>query len=126
MAIYDRDWYRNEDKAFSYTENNKKISPEAAEKLRKLFEGIDKSEKQFPDMPNEPPKVDPKYKHDFIGKQTEKDEDVERKVDEFINNIGNKQQSKRKHKRPLKFMALQTKWWKEKGLIYPSERGLRF
>ena len=51
MGIYDRDWYKN-----SYGKNNEKISKEEAERLKRM---IDRS-------PNEPPKVDPKYKYEYV------------------------------------------------------------
>jgi hypothetical protein len=57
MDIYDRDWYRGEQKS-SYEGNNRKISREEAERLRRMMEGT---------SPNEPPKVDPKYRFEFAG-----------------------------------------------------------
>ena len=59
MSIYDRDWYRGEQKS-SHTDN-RKISREDAERLRRMMEGA---------PPNEPPKVDPKYRFEFAGSPT--------------------------------------------------------
>ena len=57
MGIYDRDWYRNNGQN---VRNNEKISKEEAEKLRRMFEG------------NAPPKVDPKYKFEFVDTSPQK------------------------------------------------------
>jgi len=56
MGILDRDWYQGEQKS-SYTEDNRRISREEAEKLRRMMEG----------NANEPPKVEPKYQFEFAG-----------------------------------------------------------
>jgi hypothetical protein len=60
MGIYDRDWYRGEQKS----PNNGKISRQDAEKLRRMMEGS---------SPNEPPKVDPKYRFEFADNPTRND-----------------------------------------------------
>ena len=58
MGIYDRDWYRGEQKS---PHDNRKISREDAERLRRMMEG---------GSPNEPPKVDPKYRFEFADRAT--------------------------------------------------------
>jgi uncharacterized protein YraI len=60
MSIYDRDWYRGEQKS-PYTEDNRKVSGEGAEKIRRMMEGA---------SPNEPPKVDSKYRFEFVDSPT--------------------------------------------------------
>ena len=61
MGIYDRDWYKDEQKA---PHDNRKISREDAEKLKKMMAGGALS--------NEPPKVDPKYRFEFADSSTKK------------------------------------------------------
>jgi len=56
MGIYDRDWYRGEQKSPSGGDN-RKISHEDAERLKRMMGGNS----------NEPPKVDPKYRFEFAG-----------------------------------------------------------
>jgi len=58
MGIYDRDWFRGEQKS---PNDNRKVSREDAERLRRMVEGA---------SPNEPPKVDPKYRFEFAGSPT--------------------------------------------------------
>ena len=58
MGIYDRDWFRGEQKS---PNDNKKVSREDAERLRRMVEGA---------SPNEPPKVEPKYRFEFAGSLT--------------------------------------------------------
>ena len=58
MSIYDRDWYRGEQKS---PYDNRRVSREGAEKIRRMMEGT---------SPNEPPKVDPKYRFEFAGSPT--------------------------------------------------------
>ena len=60
MGIYDRGWYRDEQKS-PYEGDNRKVSREDAERLRRMVEGA---------SPNEPPKVDPKYRFEFAGSPT--------------------------------------------------------
>jgi hypothetical protein len=67
MGIYDRDWYRNEEKNFPHNaDSNKKISKEDAEKLKRMVEGNTASNQSKRSFANEPPKVDLKYKREFI------------------------------------------------------------
>ena len=58
MSIYDRDWYRGEQKS---PYDNRRVSREGAEKIRRMMEGT---------SPNEPPKMDPKYRFEFVGSPT--------------------------------------------------------
>jgi predicted transglutaminase-like cysteine proteinase len=103
MAMYDRDWYREggglgEQKS-SYGDNQK-ISREDAEKLRKMFEGgTDR-----PSGPNEPPKVDFKYRHEVAGKSPKNEDEIERKVDELINSMDNRQKTNRANNRVNRFV----------------------
>jgi len=60
MGIYERDWYRGEQKS-PYEGDNRKVSREDAERIRRMMEG---------GSPNEPPKVDPKYRFEFAGSPT--------------------------------------------------------
>ena len=72
MGIYDREWYREPDK--SPYGDNQKISRAEAERLRRMMEN----------NPNEPPKVDPKYRYEATKKPLRSDEDIEKEVDAFI------------------------------------------
>jgi uncharacterized protein YgiM (DUF1202 family) len=62
VSIYDRDWYRGEQKS---PYDNRRVSREGAEKIRRMMEGT---------SPNEPPKVAPKYRFEFAGNPTGNDE----------------------------------------------------
>jgi len=101
MAIYDRDWYRNGDNSSSNTDDNKTISRQEAEKIRRMFEGSPernaKPENISSYTSNEPPKVDPKYKSDFTGKPSYNDNDIEKKVDELIDSIDKKHAQRDNH-----------------------------
>jgi len=57
MGIYDRDWYKDDQRS-PYKWDNRKISREDAERLKRMMEGT---------PTNEPPKVDPKYRFEFAG-----------------------------------------------------------
>jgi transglutaminase/protease-like cytokinesis protein 3 len=81
MAIYDREWYRK-DKENNFNDGNKKISKEEADKLKILVEGTTNN-----NQTNEPPKANPKYSNEYIGKQKEEFDHIQWKVDELIKNI---------------------------------------
>jgi len=85
MGIYDLTWYREDNNDFGFNDN-KKISKEDAEKLKEIIEGGAK--KSSSNSKNELPKVDSKYKTEFVSNQKNPESDIENKVDEFIRNIG--------------------------------------
>jgi len=89
MGIYDRAWYREDKNNNDYGFNdNIKISKEDAKKLKELIEGGAKISSS--NSKNEPPKVDSKYKTEFISNQEKHENEIENKVDEIIRNIDNK------------------------------------
>jgi len=84
MAIYDRDWYKNSN------DGNKKISKEEAEKLKRMVEGTTNNNQTNvlnSNSINEPPKAEPKYNSEYIGKSKNEFDYVQWKVEEIIKNI---------------------------------------